>query len=101
MTRSMVLFALVAAVALLCFADPASAYYNPTVGRWVTRDPVGDVDGPNQYQYAGGAPPGNRDPDGLYYMEYRKGKTDKTAYYNSSWYNSPLVIIRLLAIQCG
>ncbi len=34
--------------------------------RWTTRDPLGMVDGPNEYGYVGGRPVRWRDPHGLY-----------------------------------
>jgi RHS repeat-associated protein len=39
-------------------------FYNPTLARWTTRDPLGMVDGPNGYAYVGGNPIGNADPTG-------------------------------------
>ena len=40
-------------------------YYSPTQARWLTRDPLGMVDGPNVYQYARANSIGNADPLGL------------------------------------
>jgi RHS repeat-associated protein len=31
-------------------------YYNPLLGRWATRDPAGEIDGPNLYSYVWNAP---------------------------------------------
>jgi RHS repeat-associated protein len=40
--------------------------YDPSVGRWTTKDPIGfDGDGPNLYTYAFGNPIHFRDPSGL------------------------------------
>jgi RHS repeat-associated protein len=51
--------------------DPATGlyfapfrYYYPTGARWMTRDPLGMVDGPNVYAYAGGHPINRIDPLG-------------------------------------
>jgi len=41
-------------------------YYSPTTARWLTRDPLGMVDGPNVYGYVGGRPTAMTDSDGLF-----------------------------------
>jgi len=64
MRRSTLLLALVTTLALLTFADSASAYYNPTVGRWMTRDPITYQDGLNLYAYGGNSPAARLDPSG-------------------------------------
>jgi RHS repeat-associated protein len=40
-------------------------YYDPAVGRWVTRDPIGYDGGVNLYGYCGNEPVGKVDEDGL------------------------------------
>jgi RHS repeat-associated protein len=45
--------------------------YDPTVGRYTQPDPLGFVDGPSVYGYAGGSPLSNFDPDGLQYFSPR------------------------------
>jgi len=40
--------------------------YDPITGRWIQRDPEGDIDGPNLYQYVGGNPIHYVDPTGLW-----------------------------------
>jgi RHS repeat-associated protein len=42
--------------------------YDPTAGRWLSRDPLGEMSDPavNLYAYAGGNPISNRDPLGLF-----------------------------------
>jgi len=40
-------------------------YYEPTAGRFLTKDPLGDVDGPNRYQYVSANPIAFNDPSGL------------------------------------
>jgi RHS repeat-associated protein len=40
--------------------------YHPTLGRWLTRDPLGYHDGPNLYEYVGGLPADRFDPTGQY-----------------------------------
>jgi len=39
-------------------------YYSPGIGRWMTRDPSGMVDGPNVYAYVGANPVKHWDKDG-------------------------------------
>ena len=39
-------------------------YYNPVASRWLTRDPLGMVDGPNLFTYVAGNPIMRYDPDG-------------------------------------
>lgn len=39
-------------------------YYCPWLGRWTSPDPMGDIDGPNLYIYAGNDPVNNHDPAG-------------------------------------
>ncbi len=39
-------------------------YYSPTLGRWLTRDPIGYAGGINLYEYVGSSPAGNVDPAG-------------------------------------
>ncbi|MGE0000829.1 MAG: RHS repeat-associated core domain-containing protein [Fimbriimonadaceae bacterium] len=43
-------------------------YYDPTLGRFLSRDPVGD--GSNWYAYCENDPVGNADPSGLYRQGY-------------------------------
>ena len=40
-------------------------YYDPEIGRWLTQDPLGMVDGPNTYVYALNSPINYIDPNGL------------------------------------
>lgn len=41
-------------------------YYSPTIGRWITPDPAGFVDGPNLYTYVHNHPLNYTDPDGQF-----------------------------------
>jgi hypothetical protein len=52
-------------VACLSFAQSASAYYNPTVGRWLNRDLIGEQDGPGIQVFARNTPTSVVDADGL------------------------------------
>jgi len=63
MKRTMLL-ALVMTLAVLLMPGFASAYYNPTVGRWITRDPIGYADGTSQYAYCSSRPALEVDPTG-------------------------------------
>jgi len=40
-------------------------FFNPSLGVWINRDPIGYVNGPNLYQYAESQPFGSIDPLGL------------------------------------
>lgn len=40
-------------------------HYDPTVGRWLSNDPIGISGGLNQYVFCGNSPIANRDPYGL------------------------------------
>ncbi|MBN1493422.1 MAG: RHS repeat-associated core domain-containing protein, partial [Candidatus Omnitrophica bacterium] len=40
-------------------------YYDPSIGRWITKDPMGMIDGPNLYAYVGNSPVNFVDPWGL------------------------------------
>ncbi|OGW93596.1 MAG: hypothetical protein A3K16_06315 [Omnitrophica bacterium RIFCSPLOWO2_01_FULL_45_24] len=44
-------------------------YYNPLIGRFITKDPLGMADGPNQYLYCNNDPINIIDPYGLYWGE--------------------------------
>jgi RHS repeat-associated protein len=41
-------------------------YYDPVIGRWLTKDPLGTPEGPNRYAYALNNPMSNIDEYGLY-----------------------------------
>ncbi|CDZ81072.1 Cell wall-associated polypeptide CWBP200 [Candidatus Rubidus massiliensis] len=41
-------------------------YYDPSLGRWITKDPLGYADGPNLYAYVHSRPVGSVDLHGLY-----------------------------------
>ncbi|HBO43766.1 MAG TPA: hypothetical protein DD670_07510 [Planctomycetaceae bacterium] len=53
-------------VAAVCIAESASAYYNSSLGRFVSRDPIGyEGSKSNLYEYVGGRPVQDLDPEGL------------------------------------
>jgi RHS repeat-associated protein len=44
-------------------------YYSPTLGRWLTRDPIGYQGGINLYGFVNSSPVGNVDAAGLWYTD--------------------------------
>ncbi|KAM7190879.1 putative insecticidal toxin complex protein [Naviculisporaceae sp. PSN 640] len=53
-------------------------YYCPWLGRWTSPDPLGDVDGPNLYEYVKGDPVEMNDPEGTSSTDkYKAGKAAK------------------------
>jgi len=61
------------------FGDEVSGlrYYNPTTGRWLNRDPIGEEGGANLYGYVRENPVNEVDPNGLEYSLY-SGPPDET-----------------------
>jgi len=58
-------------------------FYNPLLGRWANRDPMGERGGVNLYGFVGNAPLNDTDPYGLYV-----GTVDKTVwrpYVRNTW----------------
>jgi RHS repeat-associated protein len=70
-------------------------YYNPTTGKWLSRDPLGESGGPNLTQAFGGDPVNNVDPLGLagYFFGGTGNSLDEDAWSNveilfRSWDNT-------------
>jgi hypothetical protein len=63
MKTSLRLFLL--AVFAVLFVGQASGHYNPQLGRWLSRDPLGEAGGFNLYAYCGNDPVNKHDPLGL------------------------------------
>ena len=51
-------------LALLAVACPVHAFYNPSTGRWLSRDPLGELGGKNLYGFNYNNPIQFYDPDG-------------------------------------
>lgn len=51
-------------VAWFCLLQPALAYYHPSAGRWLNRDPLAEADGPALMTFAANAPTSAVDEDG-------------------------------------
>lgn len=67
-------------VAIVGLADTAKAFYHPSVGRWVQRDPIGYQDGMSLCEYEGSEPCYHLDPDGL---------AEVTITVLPGWYREP------------
>ena len=63
--KNCLLFLLSALLLLLTVAPRAVAVYDPELGRWLSRDPIGEDGGLNLYGYVANDPIGLIDPDGL------------------------------------
>ena len=50
---------------LIGFVTQVRAYYHPDEGRWLSRDPIGEIAGPNAYCFVGDDPIDLVDPHGL------------------------------------
>jgi len=77
MNRRILLIGL-ALACIAALAAPASAYYNPRLGRFIQRDPTGYPDGMNAYEYCSGTPVVAADPEGLWKIK-RSGNVRATA----------------------
>ncbi|MBM4020325.1 MAG: hypothetical protein FJ288_18730, partial [Planctomycetes bacterium] len=64
MRRSATLAAILAAGAVLAAASPAAAMYHPTLGRWLSRDPLAQAGSGSPYEYGSSQPHGTVDPTG-------------------------------------
>jgi hypothetical protein len=64
-------FAILAAAFFALNSVPAG--YDPTIGRWLSRDPIGEDGGTNLYRYVGNNPVNLTDPSGLLVETYYEG----------------------------
>jgi uncharacterized protein RhaS with RHS repeats len=70
---------LAAFVVTAVFTAEASAMYNPTTGTFVQRDPIGNADGMNLYQYEQSNPVSLVDPYGLWNTDVHQTSTTRWA----------------------
>ncbi|MCL4181637.1 MAG: hypothetical protein KJ072_28355 [Verrucomicrobia bacterium] len=61
----------VACLLLLLVGFEANAFYNPSTGRWLNRDPMSERGGPNLYTFAGNSPVTFHDLLGLVWLVER------------------------------
>ncbi|MGE0056181.1 MAG: RHS repeat-associated core domain-containing protein [Hyphomicrobium sp.] len=59
-------------------------HYDPTIGRYTQPDPLGFVDGPSVYAYAGSKPPANVDITGLLTLPQSKPRSSGALQCQSS-----------------
>lgn len=83
MKRTRIAAACVAFAALAFWAADAGAMYNPAVGRFAQRDPLGFSDGANNYAYVGNNPAQRMDPAGEKWYTIRDGR-DRATVINDS-----------------
>lgn len=71
MNRKLCFSLLLGLTALAIISTDTQAGYDPTIGRWLSRDPMNNAEinqGPNLYSYVGNSPVNRTDPLGLYYL---------------------------------
>ena len=61
-------------------------YYDPDLGRFLSRDPLGYAAGANLYLYAGGNPAVHTDPDGEFVFALAALALAAAAVYAGAWY---------------
>jgi hypothetical protein len=66
MNRKTTLVFFVSLTASVLISTQAKAGYDPTIGRWLNRDPIGEDGGTNLYRYVGNNPVYMIDPFGLW-----------------------------------
>ena len=65
-------------LASLLIAHDASAYYNPSTGRWLSRDPIGERGGHNLYRFVENDAINSLDYLGLRVEKYRGRPSERT-----------------------
>ena len=74
---------LLTALTILAFTSAASAHYDPNIGRWMSRDPIGENGGLNLYEYVGNNPTNQIDPLGLDKLTLKYDLTDDSNYVHA------------------
>jgi len=82
-TRTLALIAL----AVLCMTSitTQARVLNPNLGRWLSRDPIGNQDGANLYASFRSAPIARSDPDGLLTHEKVSEAWGTCGQYSVEW----------------
>ncbi|MEI7729388.1 MAG: RHS repeat-associated core domain-containing protein [Verrucomicrobiota bacterium] len=77
---------MLAVIAASAFVTEAQAmrWYSPSTGRWLSRDPIGEMDGPNIYAILQNDPVNKTDFLGLKWVVTRKGNPRTVAYATST-----------------
>ena len=73
---------LLTTLSMLALTGAASAHYDPNIGRWLSRDPIGENDGSNLYHFCLNSPVNFVDFRGLKVLVTVDGKTGPTAVGN-------------------
>ncbi|MCK6473194.1 MAG: RHS repeat-associated core domain-containing protein [Planctomycetes bacterium] len=63
--------------------DSRNRFYDPSIGRFISQDPLGMVDGPNMYNFCGGDPVNRMDPMGTEWV-FTKTNRFGAGYWNWS-----------------
>jgi RHS repeat-associated protein len=64
-------------------------WYDPTIGRWLSEDPIGFKGGDhNLYRYVNNAPTAATDPTGLWHLDIHRDLTVMLAAYAAFYYES-------------
>ncbi len=79
-------------------------YYDPLIGRFLTRDPAGMVDGANLYAYVGNNPVNHVDPSGLGGFYHDGGGSDSYVSggvgFNRVWYGPRYSVDWQCVVRC-
>ena len=71
---------LLALASFFVLAQATEAHYDPNIGRWISRDPIGERGGSNLYGYVGNEPLYRFDPVGLEKLTLKYDLTDDRNY---------------------
>lgn len=77
-------------------------YYDPTIGRWITPDPLGFIEGPNLYAFCGNNPLHNRDLYGLFsFSDFWNSVTSAIENFFQSFIEKTTQAIQYIRDQCS